>query len=286
MFLFLYNIIRLLKRTFVTYRAIDGDQRAAAVAYYAFFSLLPLLLLFVTIASMLPKKESVTEVISHELEKVFAFNEAQQAEIIHTVRVVLESRAQAGIIAICFLMFTGQQVFQSIVRAINVAWGFQQSPWWHLPLKNIMLMTLVAAPLFMALVLPVFFAGAEKIISRMTHIDMTGLVSLFDLATVALPTLILFYSLYMVYQLAPGGPVHFYNIWLATVVVTFILQIFQLFFFWFIDSYGRFNAIYGAFSTIVILLLWIFFSANIIIIGACLCVAHAEIYGPPKALTY
>ena len=267
-------------------------MRAASFAYHAFVAIFPLLLLFVSMVSLLPYKETSPEAIITWLKDFKPLSESSlsigaQSAIVDTIEAVLNSRKQAGIVALILLAYSGQQIFQILVRGVNAAWGFAQSPWWHLPLKNLFMIVIVAAPLVFGIVLPVILTAVQKVllaVTEMTHfsVNVSPILDLLTrVNTLLAPTLLLGYALYMIYKLAPSEPVYFKNIWLSTAVVTILLQVFQFGFFWFVENFGRYNAVYGTLSAIVVLLLWLFMSGNLIILGASLCAAHAEMFGSP-----
>ncbi len=267
-------------------------MRAASFAYHAFVAIFPLLLLFISIISLLPYKETSPEAILGWLRDFKPLSESTlstgtQSAIVGTIEAVLASRKEAGIVALILLAYSGQQIFQILVRGVNAAWGFAQSPWWHLPFKNLFMIIVVATPLVFGIFLPVILTTVRRLLQAFTEwthfsVDVERPLAMLDqVNTLLAPTLLLGYALYMIYKLAPSEPVYFKNIWLSTAVVTILLQVFQNGFFWFVENFGRYNAVYGTLSAIVVLLLWLFMSGNLIILGASLCAAHAELFGNP-----
>ncbi len=283
MFRFFARLSLLVQKTIQHFERIEGNIRSAAFAYFAFLALFPLLLFLLSLSTLFVSVEQADEYLLNWLREIKIISEGQQTGLIETIRAVLASHRQASVIALIILAYLAQSIFQSLVRGINAAWRFPATPWWHLPVKNLLMLLIVAAPLFAGLLTPVVTAAVDQVLAQLNlTVDFGPLRRVAPVIRALAPTLILAYAVLMIYKLAPSETVYFRNIWPATLVVTVMLQLYQLLFLWFIDNFGRFNVIYGALSTIAILMVWLFMSGNILFLGGCLCAAHAHVFGPPK----
>ena len=83
---------------------------------------------------------------------------------------------------------------------------------------------------------------------------------------------LLFYSFCMLYKFAPRRRVLFRQVWLPALIVTFALMMCQIAFVNYLPHFVNYG-IYGAVGGMMLLLLWVYFSGIIIILGACLCAA-------------
>jgi membrane protein len=108
----------------------------------------------------------------------------------------------------------------------------------------------------------------------MFSLDLTMFVGL---APMILPPAILFYGLLMFYKFAPRRSARFSQVWIAALLATLFLEMGQNIFEWYLVSFTSFNALYGVFGTIMGLLLWIYFSGVILLLGGCVA---ATIYSP------
>ena len=116
----------------------DGEQRAASFAYYAFFSMFPLILLLITIGTTFlgPKADAASKIIAYVSTQI-PLEEQDMKTVITTIDGVVASRKSAGIIAIAVLAWTSLRFFQALVRGVNRAWGTKEYSWWRLPIKNL-----------------------------------------------------------------------------------------------------------------------------------------------------
>ncbi len=76
----------------------------------------------------------------------------------------------------------------------------------------------------------------------------------------------------MLYKFAPRRRVLFRQVWLPALIVTIALMICQITFVNYLPHFVNYG-IYGAVGGLMLLLLWVYFSGIIIILGACLCAA-------------
>ena len=79
------------------------------------------------------------------------------------------------------------------------------------------------------------------------------------------------------FKFAPRRRTLFREVWSAALFVTIVLEILQRLFILYTKNIGNFNALYGTFGSVIALLLWIYLSGAIIILGGCISAARYEI---------
>jgi Ca2+-transporting ATPase len=110
--------------------------------------------------------------------------------------------------------------------------------------------------------------------------DRFGLIATaFSVVKLLLPFFVLFYGFSMFYKFAPRRRTALSEVWLAAFFVALALQGLQSLFVWYAANVAKFNKVYGTFGGAVALLMWIYLSGSVIIIGGCLCAAQAAVSG-------
>ncbi len=271
-------------RALIKYDETDGEQRAASFAYYAFFAMFPLILLLITIGTSFVKTPAAqAELTSKVMEYVSNYIplESQDATVvINTINGVVKSRNKAGIIAFGVLAWSAMRFFQALVRGVNRAWGIKEYAWWRLPFKNLFMTAILASALFLGVVVPSVLKVVEDLYwkhSRQVGLDFGFVWYLFYFAKLIIPLLVLFYGMSMFYKFAPRRRTQFREVYTAALFVTGSLEILQRLFVLYTTNVGHFNKVYGTFGSVVALLLWIYLSGSIIILGGCLSAAKYEI---------
>jgi Ca2+-transporting ATPase len=259
----------------------DGEQRAASFAYYAFFSMFPLILLLISIGTAFlgPKADAANKIIEY-VSKQIPLEENDMKTVINTINGVVQSRKSAGFIAFGVLAWTSLRFFQALVRGVNRAWGTKEYSWWRLPIKNLGMLAILTSVLFIGILAPVVLKQIEDFYwfhSRQVGLDFTFLWYVFDFAKFLLPLVILYFGMCMFFKYAPRRKTKFVEVWSAALFVTVALELLQRLFVLYTKNIGNFNALYGTFGSVVALLLWIYLSGSIIIFGGCISAARFEI---------
>lgn len=269
-----WAIFRLAARKFLR---IDGTEWAGAFAFNAFFSLFPLMILLVTIASaVIDRDQAGTAVIAY-VETYVPISGDMQSYIFDTVAGVIEARRQAGAVAFIILAWVTLQCFTTLVSATNRAWGTAGYSWWRLPLKSLMLLGITAGAVLLSIGVPMLAQMARDWLFPMN--DFRSWV--YTLLSFFIPLLVLFFGLSLFYRLAPRRSTRFSEVWVAALYATALLLAAENLFVIYLKHFATLNAVYGAFGGIMALLLWIYLSGSIFIFGACLSAAQAEVQSTP-----
>lgn len=262
------------------YAAISGEQRAAAFAYYALFSIVPLVALLLAVGSFFVEPSDIRTA----LEDFAPITDAQQELILTSVDNLERIRGGVGAASILILTWSSLRFFQALVRAVNNAWKTHPIPWWQLPLKNLAMIAVIASSLFLGILIPALIQGVRHVVESLdaviaVHLPASNLSFIFavlDWSRYLVSGIVLFYAFVLLYVLAPRCKVRFAEVWLPALIVTILLQITQVAFVSVLPHFIHYSEIYGSISGLMLLLFWIYISGQIIILGACLCATAAN----------
>lgn len=262
------------------YFAINGGQRAAAFAYYALFSIVPLVALLLSVGSFFVDPTG----IRNALEDFAPITVAQRETILTAVDNLDKVRGRVGAASILILIWTSLRFFQALVRAVNDAWNTRPIPWWQLPLKNLAMVAVIGSSLVLGILIPALIQGIRHVIESLdaviaVHLPASNLDAIFTVlnwSRYLVSAIVLFYAFALLYMLAPRCKVRFSQVWLPALFVTVLLQITQVAFVGVLPHFIHYSEIYGPISSLMLLLFWIYISGQIIIVGACLCATAAN----------
>lgn len=268
-------------RALIKYDETDGEQRAASFAYYAFFALFPLVVLLITVFTRFLGSEDVAMMrITSTVASYLPIEQQFSQQVIRTIQGVVQSRGSAGIIAFLVLAWSALRFFQALVRGVNRAWGTKEYSWWRLPIKNLFMTAILASALLLGTLIPAVLNQIEYLYWKHSWefgLDFFVIRDLFRVLRYFVPPLVLFYGFAMFYKFAPQRRTSFKEIWVAALVVTFGLDLLKQGFVLYTTNIGNFNALYGTLGSVVALLMWIYLSGSLIILGGCLSAAQYEI---------
>lgn len=261
---------------------IDGAQWAEAFAFNAFFSLFPLIILFVTLASFFVDRQSAGRAILTYVEGYVPLDGEMRARIFEAIGGVIHAREGAGVAALLTLVWAALRGFTTLVRVTNRAWGDEAYSWWRLPLRGLVLLIVTTGAALVGIAAPVL-AGVGK--SWLFPASALG-GWLYALWVFFIPLLVLFLSLALFYRLAPRRTMRFAEVWVAAAYATALLRATESLFVVYLKEFATLNAVYGVFGGIMALLLWIYLSGCGFIFGACLCVAQAQERSAPPTTAH
>jgi Ca2+-transporting ATPase len=195
-----------------------------------------------------------------------------------TIRGVVKARRGVGSFAVLGLIWSSLRFFQSLVGGVNRAWGTREYSWWRMPIQNMLMVGITASALLVGLATPLLLRWGESLI---WHLDLSFgarlIVFGFQIVRFLLPTGVLFYGLTMFYKLAPRRRTTFKEVWVGALTVALLLQILQALFILYARNVAHFNAVYGAFGSVIAVLMWVYLSGSVIILGGCFCAARIEV---------
>jgi YihY family inner membrane protein len=259
------------------YFHIDGTHWAEAFAFNAVFSLFPLIILFVTIASALVDQDRAGKEVIAFMQNYIPISDQMQTHIFDIIAGVVKARGRVGAVAFLILVWGALQCFTSLISATNRAWGTEIFNWWRLPLKSLMLLGITEGAVLLGMLMPVLMRIAKHFL--FTENDIRFWVD--ALGSFFIPLLFVFLGLSLFYRLAPHSPTKFAQVWVAALCATILLKATESLFVLYLKDFATLNAVYGAFGGIMALLLWIYLSGCILIFGACLCAAQTEVRSAP-----
>ena len=268
-------------RALVKYDETDGEQRAASFAYYAFFALFPLVVLLITVGTtFFGNQEVAAQEILAQIRAYIPIEDEAANNILRVIGGVVKSRGSASFIAFGVLAWSALRFFQALVHGANRAWGTKELSWWRLPIKNVFMTGILASALLLGALTPAVLNQIEFFYWKHSWelgLDFLVVRHWFDLIRFLIPPFVLFYGFLMFYKFAPRRKTTFREVWVAAVFATIGLDALQRLFVLYTMNIGNFNALYGGFGSVVALLMWIYLSGSIIILGGCLAAAQFEI---------
>jgi len=265
-------------RTFQIFGEIDAEQRAAAFAYYAIFSLVPLITLLLSVGSMFVPAEA----IKHDILELIPLSPQGRDMVWGMVDELQRTRGGVSAVSLVILAWSSLKFFQALVRAVNRAWHTDEIPWWQMPVKNLAMVGVITSGLALGILIPAIVQGVAKALRTLEQflhqhfpaLDLAPLFVLFDFSRYFVGGAVLLYTILMLYRFAPRKRISLRHVWAPALLVTVALQLCQVAFVNYLPRFVNYNAVYGAIGLLMLLLIWIYLSGLIIIAGACFCASR------------
>jgi membrane protein len=264
----------LLQQSVLEYLRDDCGHLAAAISYYALFSLFPLLIFVVALAGLLIQDRGIQDDIVNEVLKNIPLNEGEgRNSVTDAVRGVADSSKGAlGVLALAGMAWAGSSLFGALRKALNIAFDDTESRRPFVQQKAIDLALLLALLVFF---LASIGATAFLRIVRTNSAELGALGDaaesaglLWDAASYAIPLVFSFIAFTALYCLVPSRLRSPLDVWPGALVAALMFEIAKLGFSFYLEKFTSYEVVMGSLGAVAAFLFWIYVSANIMLFGA------------------
>jgi membrane protein len=243
---------------------------SGALSFYMIFSMGPLLLIIITMCSIFFGRAAVEGKVYAQLERFIGHDTAIQLQSIIQHAAISGKSTLATVIGIIFLIVGASSVFAEMQDSINMIWGLKPKPksGWIAFLKNRLLSFSIIISLgFLLLVSLAFSALVESFGNHIKLIIPNMSVILIYVINLCLTIGITTFIFAVVFKVLPDAEIKWKDVTVGA-VATMALFLFGKFAISFYISKSNVGSTYGAAGSLIILLLWIYYSAMIVYFGA------------------
>jgi len=260
------GILEVIPRALSNFTEQRGAETAASLAYYTFFSIFPMLLVFIVIGSFFVDQYVVQDQLLNALQGIVP---GVEEVIIGNIERVLNGRGAVTFFALISLTWSATNVFDILVKNVNRAFPQADIPdflkrrmlgfFMFLAMGGLLLLSLAASTL--SGLIPVFNIPLN---GRTLHETL-----IWRIGAILLPVGINMLLFWALYQWVPTIKVsRKASIMGATIAALSWELLNYLFTRYLNNALSQYRLVYGSLSTIVALLFWIYITAIIALIGA------------------
>lgn len=264
------EIVKLLKQTWQEYNADNAPRLGAALAYYTIFSLAPMLLIAIAIAGLVFGEEAARNQIVGQVGGLIG---TQGAEAIQAMITNANQPESGGILAtitgIVLLIFGASGVFGELQASMNIIWGVKEKPdlgFWHTIRERFFSFGLVLGTGFLLLV-SLVLSSALAAIGTYFQNAVPGSETLWQVvnfvASLAVTTLLFA----MIYKFIPDVRISWHDVWIGACITALLFGLGRFLIGYYLGS-GSVTSVYGAAGSLVVILLWAYYSSQILFLGA------------------
>jgi membrane protein len=270
------KIARLIRESIAAFIDDEALTHGAAIAYYTIFAIAPVLLIAIVIAGLAFGQAAAQGAIVDQLSGLMG---KQSAEAVQSM---LQSASNgysgtiATIIGIATLLLTASGVFVEMQTSLNAIWKAEPS---NSTVSRLIRARLVSLGLIMALgfLLMVSLAASAALTALGSYLN--GILPAIRLMLYVGNFIVSFVLVALlfaaIYKFLPDTPIAWRDVAIGAVVTTLLFTVGK----WLIGLYigsSRVASTYGAAGALIVLLLWIYYSAQIFLLGAefTKCYAH------------
>lgn len=264
-------LIKFIASNFNEFLEKNGPYMSAAIAFYAFFALFPLSLALITIFSLFLGIEGFEESLIEGLETQIPVLASQDDEFLTNFFQSLRSgRAVTSAVAVLGLIFASKAVFSSIRKSVNTVWGITKTrPFLTEQAMDFLLLVGAALLLIVSFSITtifVFFQELTTIVAPNTPVSGNALWA--QVARIS-PPVLSFIVFLILYWWLPNTKLRFKEVFPTALLGAAAFEISKgVFILYLQNAAGVTNGIYGSVSAIIVLMVFVYVSAIILLVGA------------------
>lgn len=237
-----------------------GPHLAAMVAYYALLSLVPFLFLAVSLLGF-AGPVSADSYLVRELEHILPGQSAH--DLIDPLRGIQRNAGTLGVIGLVGIAWTALGFYSALESALNIVFGVQNRAFLHQKWVTFVLVASSLVVLFVSLIVATATTGwLDRQTNNLISVPLVGYVLALIFTSGGA-----FGFLMVVYRYLTNVELHRADVWPGALAGTVLFQLsFQA-----LPLYLRFSdqlIAVRAFGGLVILLVWLYLMANIVVLGA------------------
>jgi membrane protein len=244
------------------------DAKAgAAIAYYSIFSIGPLIVVVISIAGLLFGRGGVQAEVTTAIKGLLGDKGAEAVNTMLTSAGKPSEGIFASLIGTVALVFAAIGVVVQLKEALNAVWEVKKPPgkgMWGFVRAYVLSLAGVLALAFLLLISMLLTAGLAAVSKNFGSVIPETLMHAVSFAVSFGVTSLLFA---LMFKWLPDTQVAWRDVWLSALVTAALFEIGKFLIGFYIGKQGL-ESTYGASASIVVVLIWVYYSAQIVLFGA------------------
>ena len=271
----------LIKETFKGFIDDNALKLSAALSYYTIFSLPPLLIIIISLSGIIFGADAVRGEIFGQINDLVGSDAALQIqETIKNVK-LSNNNSYASVFGIIILLVGASGVFAEIQDSINYIWGIEAKPkrglikYAYNRLMSFSMIGSVGFLLLVGLIINSIMDILNKRLAANFPLDAVYLFYAINLIIVFISITLLFT---VIFKTLPDGKVALRDCIIGSAFTAVLFMIGKFAIGYYLGKYNI-GSIYGAAGSIILILLWVYYSAIILYFGAEFTKVYASVHG-------
>jgi membrane protein len=263
------QLLTLLRKSAAAWNNDDASSMGAALAFYTLFSIAPLLVIVIAVAGLIVGRDAAQGHILGQLRGLTGDAGAQAVEDLLKSANSPAKSALAAVLGTVLLLLGATTVFIELYGNLNRIWRSPSAPkasgMWHLIRTRILSFGMILGIGFLLLVSLVVSAGLAAAGdwwgARFLGWPLVGQAVNFimSLATYTL-------AFAMIYKFLPRVRIAWHDVWIGATVTAALFEIGKFLIGLYVAT--SITSVFGAAGSLVVLLVWLYYSAQVFLLGA------------------
>ncbi|QEC69394.1 YihY/virulence factor BrkB family protein [Panacibacter ginsenosidivorans] len=269
---------QILKQTFKEFADLKITRMSAALAYYTVFSIAPMLIVIITLCDIFLGREAIEGQVFEQIRSFVGDSAALQIQELIKNATISKDISWASVVGIIALIFAATSVFAEIQDSINLIWRLKAKPrkgWLKLLINRVLSFSMVVSLGFILLVSLVVNAALNLLEDHLLSMFPGMQIYIAYALNILLQFITISFLFGTIFKVLPDAKIHWKNVRSGafTTALLFMLGKFAVSYYL---GKSHISSSYGAAGSLVIILLWVYYSAIILYFGAAFTRVYAQ----------
>jgi len=270
--MFIKNVWKITAQTFTDFFNHRVLKLSAALAYYTIFSLPGLIIIIIWVSDIFYGREAIEGTIYHQIEGFVGKEPAIQIQ--ETIRnaTLSSDSGFATLVGLATLLLGATSVFGEIQDSINLIWRLKAKPrkgrgWLKLIINRLLSFSMIVTLGFLSLVSLLINGLMDTFITRLTQSfpeTQIILVYSFNLLVTFVSISLLFA---IIFKVLPDARIKWKHVRIGAVTTALLFMAGKFLISYYL-GHSRMSSVYGTAGSIIVILLWVYYSSIILYFGA------------------
>jgi membrane protein len=253
---------------------------AGALAYYTLLSLAPLVVLALAIAGLAVDEQATRQRLSEELGGIVGPHGASAVGAIVENARTPSAGIVSSTIGVVVLLFGASGVFGELQSALNTIWEVEPKPGrgiWGTIRDRLFSFAMVMGVAFLLLV-SLILSTALAAMGRFLESSLPGGEVVWQVLNFVLSFAIISALFAVTFKVVPDAKIRWHDVWIGAVVTAFLFTLGKFLIGLYLGKSSVASS-YGAAGSLVLLVVWVYYSASILLLGAEFTQVYAKRFG-------
>lgn len=271
----------ILKESFKTFFDDDSFSYASSIAFSTIFSLPAILIIALAIGSTFYERNVVQDELINQVGRLVGHETAKEVENILLQASVDNTGWWAKTVGIVTLVISATTVFMSLQSSLNKIWGIKPKPqrgWLKYIINRLVSLAMVISfgfVLLVSLIIDTILVVFQEMLARVMEGVTLHLVTALNLF-ISLAFVTVIFGL--LFKVLPDAKIKWRHVWVGALVTTLLFTLGKYLIGFYLGN-SDLNSAYGAAGSLVIILLWVYYSTVIFLFGAEITFVYAKFAG-------
>ena len=274
----IYSFIKIVLSEFV---ADNIFKYSASLAYYTLFSLVPMLFIIITVCSTLFGSDAIQGQLYSQINELVGNDAALQIqEAIKNIHLSNDSWG-TSVLSIVILLIGATAIFSEIQDSLNKIWGLKiktKKIWWKLLVDRFISFSLIISVGFVLMVSLAINSVVMVVGTKLSYLLYGSNTYLLPIIQniISFATIVFLFAI--IFKTLPDAKIKWRDVIFGAVITAILFTIGKFAIGYYLGT-TKIASLYGTAATVIIILVWTYYSSIILYLGAVCTKVYAKLYG-------